>query len=300
MQTGKSFAAYRYFLVPSEQISIFDKVGEERAVAVKQFFARIESDKKISFEVDSRKHIFVFERKIDKHTLVLKFAIEKHETKYRESETGIESVIEPNLPFVYLIFDIKRQLLLIEINTSVFAKIAQAKQKVQKCFEQQFMMYGFEVILEEIIDENTFWSYVEKSNSIHDVTITLNSPNLFSGFLEIGKMLKGIRELYNNTQTTLKVTNKNGPLTGITKENPELVSAVRYSSGGGGEWSLTVKTGGVKRTFRSRNNIKKVNLIPVDEMQVEGSSREINGEIIKALNTVETILTERNGNETNH
>lgn len=297
LQTGRTFAAYRYFLVPLEQLSLFDTAEEQRRDSIAKFFSRIEAEKKVSFEIGDRKHIFAFERKVDKRTVILKFAVEKYETKYKESDTGIDSVIESNLPYVYLIFDIRRQLLLAEINTSVFRELSQEKEKIQKCFELQFMPYGFEVIFEEIIDENTFWSYVEKASSVHDVTIVLNSPNLFQGFLEIGKTLKNIRYLYNNTQTTLSVTNRNAPLTGISKENPELASAVKYSSGGGGEWKLTVKTGGKRRTFRSKNNVKKVNLIPISELPIQESTKELDAEVIKSLNMVDTILPQKIDNE---
>ena len=161
MKAGRTFAAYRYFLIPSEQISIYDTAKEKRREAVEKFFYRAINEKKVSFDIDDRKQVLAFEREITNTVLLFKFGCEKHETKYRESETGIESVVEANLPFVYLIFDIERQLLLLEVNTSVFKNVMQGQNKIQKWFEQAFFQYGFEIIFEEIIDENTFWKYVE-------------------------------------------------------------------------------------------------------------------------------------------
>lgn len=293
MKLGSTFAAYRYFLIPSAQISLYDTAKEKRREAVESFFHKALSEKKISIDIEDRKQVLAFERKVDNEILLFKFGSEKHETKYHESETGIEGVVEKNLPFVYLIFDVRRQLLLVEINTSVFKTPAQTQKKIQVWFERAFFQYGFEIIFEEIIDENTFWKYVEDGAPIYDVTLTLNSPNLFAGFIEIDKALKQIRELYNNTQTTLKVSNKNAPLSGIKKENKELAEAVKYASGGGGEWALTKRTRTGKHTFRSRNRVKKVNLIPVSTLSKEFQRTdvaELNNEIVHALDSIETIL----------
>ena len=290
MKAGRTFAAYRYFLIPSEQISIYDTAKEKRREAVEKFFYRAINEKKVSFDIDDRKQVLAFEREITSTVLLFKFGSEKHETKYRESETGIESVVEANLPFVYLIFDIERQLLLLEMNTSVFKNVMQGQNKIQKWFEQAFFQYGFEIIFEEIIDENTFWKYVEDGSAIYDVTITLNSPNLFTGFIEIGNALKKIRAVYNNTQTTLSVSNKNAPLTGIQKENEELSAAVKYASAGGGEWALTKRTRSGKRTYRSRNKIKKVNVIPVSVLPNKEDLEELDKDILEALESVETIM----------
>ena len=290
MKAGRTFAAYRYFLIPSEQISIYDTAKEKRREAVEKFFYRAINEKKVSFDIDDRKQVLAFEREITNTVLLFKFGSEKHETKYRESETGIESVVEANLPFVYLIFDIERQLLLLEVNTSVFKNVMQGQNKIQKWFEQAFFQYGFEIIFEEIIDENTFWKYVEDGSAIYDGTITLNSPNLFTGFIEIGNALKKIRAVYNNTQTTLSVSNKNAPLTGIQKENEELSAAVKYASAGGGEWALTKRTRSGKRTYRSRNKIKKVNVIPVSVLPNKEDLEELDKDILEALDSVETIM----------
>lgn len=65
-----------------------------------------------------------------------------------------------------MIFDIERQLLLLEMKTSVFRNLAQAQNKLQKWFGQAFFQYGFEIVFEEIIEENTFWQYVESEGFI--------------------------------------------------------------------------------------------------------------------------------------
>lgn len=64
MKAGRTFAAYRYFLIPSEQISIYDTAKEKRREAVEKFFYRAINEKKVSFDIDDRKQVLAFEREI--------------------------------------------------------------------------------------------------------------------------------------------------------------------------------------------------------------------------------------------
>ena len=76
MKESKTFAAYRYFLIQSNQISFYDTVKERRNEAVENFFCRVIKDKKISFDVDDRKQVLAFERKITDTVLLFVFGSE--------------------------------------------------------------------------------------------------------------------------------------------------------------------------------------------------------------------------------
>ena len=54
-----SFGAYRYFIVPNDQISLFDAIEEKRKKAVQNFFSALVEEKKRSWEIKGRKHLFV-------------------------------------------------------------------------------------------------------------------------------------------------------------------------------------------------------------------------------------------------
>ena len=45
-----SFGAFRYFIVPCEQMSLFDTVEEKRATAVNSFFSQLAEMKKRNWE----------------------------------------------------------------------------------------------------------------------------------------------------------------------------------------------------------------------------------------------------------
>lgn len=294
MKSNNTFAAFRFFIVPSEQISFFDTIAEKRQVAVNDFFNNLEREKKISYEINGRKHIFVFNRKIGPNIYICKFSREISKTLYKEGESDIENIIEPDLPFIYLIIDIKRQILLIEIKTSVFQILGTAKKSIKKCFEKAFNIFGFEVLIEEITDEGTFWTFVDASLGVYEVTLKLNSPNLFGGHIDTNEILKEVNQQYNNTDATIKLANEKPKLKSINKENHLLANAIKYISGGAGEWGLTVHTKtSKKKTYRSRHNIKKVNIRAIDPPDDSSKSNE---EILAAIDSVETIL-EKNHEE---
>jgi hypothetical protein len=287
-----SFGAYRYFIVPSEQISFFDTIKEKRQHAVENFFSVLEKEKKRNWEIGGKKHLLVFNRKISEDILVCKFSMETKKTIFKEGKSDIEDITEINYPFIYVIIDIKRQIILIELKTSVFSSLNSAKEKLKECFEQGFELHGFEVLFDEITDSNTFWTFVNNSLGVFEVSLILNSPNLFGGFNNTNDLLKNISKTYNNSQTTIKISSKSAKLKNIKNDNKSLSDAIEYTSGGGGEWAVTVLSKEVTRkTYKSRHNIKKVSIRKLD---VKENKKKSEKDIIQALNSVENVLLEQN------
>ena len=64
-----SFGAYRYFIVPNDQISLFDAIEEKRKKAVQNFFSALVEEKKRSWEIKGRKHLLVFNRQVSSSVL---------------------------------------------------------------------------------------------------------------------------------------------------------------------------------------------------------------------------------------
>lgn len=285
MKKINSFAAYRYFIVPTEQVSIFEILDEKRKYTVVEFFNNLELQKKLIYEIDRRKHYIVYNHRIAENVYICKFCRELNETIYREGDTDIENVTELNLPFVYLIIDIAKQIILVEVKTSVFPSLNTIKNKLQTFFNLSFFQHGFDVFIEEITDEGNFWNYIDSSQGVYEVSLKLNSPNLFGGKIDTNEMLREINNEYNNTQVTFKLYNEKGKLS-LLKNNNALRNALKYISGGAGEWSLTVIFNGLKKKYKSKNNIKKVSIT-----DIESKDDNLTKEIMKTINTVETVLT---------
>ena len=285
-----SFGAFRYFIVPCEQMSLFDTVEEKRATAVNSFFSQLAELKKRNWEIKGKTHLLVCNTKLSEDIFICKFSKETTKTIFKESDDDIENVDEPDYPFIYVIFDTARQIALIELKTSVFSSLNQAKEKLKVCFQKTFTLFGFEVLFEEITDSSTFWNFVSDSYGVYDLTLTLNSPNLFGGFSNTNEMLKTIKETYNNSQTTIKLSSKNPNITNLTQQNTLLNDAIDYASAGGGEWSLTVAAKDKeKRTIKSKHNVRKVSVRKIHPKQ---DQKDIEDDIRKALDRVETLLKE--------
>lgn len=286
-----SFGAYRYFIVPSEQISFFDTVDEKRKNAANIFFSALITEKKKSWEIKGKKHLLVFNRQLSDSIFVCKFSMETKKTIFKEGVADIENIDEVDYPFIYVIIDTQHQIVLLELKTSVFSSLNTSKEKLKRCFEQGFELHGFEVMFEEITDSSTFWTFVGNSIGVYEIAFTLNSPNLFGGYNDTNDMLRQISDTYNNNQTTIKLDSKKAQLVNIKKENRQLKDAVEYASAGGGDWTLVVATKDAKkRTFKSKHNIKKVSVRRID---TEHDKLEIQEEILRALRSVETVLLEK-------
>ena len=285
-----SFGAFRYFIVPCEQMSLFDTIDEKRSIAVNAFFSELVETKKRNWEIRGKKHLLVFNTKLSNDIFICKFSKETTKTIFKESDDDIENVNEPDYPFIYVIFDTTRQIVLIELKTSVFSSLNLAKEKIKRCFQQTFSLFGFEVLFEEITDSSTFWNFVSTSYGVYDLTLTLNSPNLFGGFSNTNDMLKSIKQTYNNTQTTIKLSSPQPALSNLTPQNTLLSDAIDYASAGGGEWSLTVAAqDDGKKTIKSRHNIQKVS---VRKIHPKKDHQELETDIRHALERVETLLKE--------
>lgn len=291
----RSFGVYRYFIVPNEQMSLFDAVEERRKEAVQNFFFSLAEEKKRSWEIKKRKHLLVYNRQISKTVFICKFSMETKRTVFVESDTDIENLPETEYPFIYVIIDTWRQIVLLELNSSVFSSLDTSKEKLNACFENSFSLYGFEVLFEEVTDSDTFWTFVSNSLGVYELAMTLNSPNLFGGFLNTNEMLKQVRDRYNNSKTTIKLTNNKPTLTNINQENESLRDAVEYASGGGGEWSIKVESlSGQRKTHRSKHNIRKVVIRRIDN---EEHQTEVTKEILRTMERVDNIIKEETANE---
>ena len=247
--------------------------------------------KKRSWEIKGRKHLLVCNIKISDDIFICKFSKETTKTIFKEIDDDIENFDETDNPFIYVIFDTTRQIALIELKTSVFPSLNQAKEKLKACFQETFTLSGFEVLFEEITDSSTFWNFVSDADGVYDLTLTLNSPNLFGGFSDTNEMLKAVKKTYNNNQTTIRLSSKTPTLRNLTQQNTLLNDAIDYAAAGGGEWALTVATKDEnKRTIKSKHNVRKVSVRKIHPKQ---DRRGVADDVHKALNSVETLLKEK-------
>jgi hypothetical protein len=287
------FFAYRYFLVPNEQISIFQQQIREKNLLIREVFKELESKNKLSKILGDRKYLLYFYNKISDDIYVCKFAKETHFVKYEEGDIDINNINDSEYPFIYIIVDLSRQIILFEHKPSIFRTPTASKYKFIEWITTDKDMFDYNLKIDEITYEHAFWDYIERSDSIYEIVLNMKSPNLFDGWLEANNFLKMIKELFNNTESEIKLSNEKGKLV-IDKKYFE--TFIRYITGGGGYWRLKAKIQNSISTFRSRQNIKIVNVATDIIENVEKF-----GDIIKdKLNKVEDILDFKKDSENSH
>lgn len=283
MNSNLKFYAFRYFLIANDQISIYHNMIKDKRSIIKDIFIGLEKNNKIIKILEDRKYILCLTDKVSENIYLCKFAKENHFTKFEEKENDIEDIPDYDYPFVYLIIDLYHQIILMQEKSSVFRHIATAKNKLIEWVTQGTEMFDYNFKIDEITHEHLFWNYVDNSEGIFEVNLKMKSPNLFEGWLDSNKLLKKLREIFNNTETNLKLNNENGKLK-IDRE--VLESFIKYITGGGGEWKLKAKFNGIIQTLKSKDCIKIVNM----PKESENNVIEFRNLIVHKLTDVEDIL----------
>jgi hypothetical protein len=282
------FYAYRYFIIPSEVSSIFQMLVHDKDVLINDIFFNLEKSIKMSKIINNRKLILCFNRKIGDSIYILKFAKEKRYTRYEEGDNDIEDTKDSDYPFIYVIVDIKRHVILIQQKSSVYSNVTTAINKLREWLITGNEMYDYQLKIDEITHEHIFWEYVDKSDELYEIFLRMKSPNIFDGFLEANTILKKIREILNNTETNIKFMNEKGKL----QVNRNVFDTfIKYITGGGGEWKLKVLHDGAIKTPKSKDNKKSVLLSHNDENELNASDKMIK----MKLDEVDEIMKEGNG-----
>ena len=282
MSKSSKFYAYRYFVIPNNQIAMFAEYkAEEKNNLIKDIFNKLKKVNRIEHILNNRKNILYATHKFSDDLYLCKFAIEHYITKHEETEDDIKNVKDQDFPYIYILVDLKRQIILFEKNTNVIQKMSTTKNKFENWIKKEINDYDFSFKLEKIVYEYEFWEYVKKSDNIYELNLNLNSPNLFEGLNKANKLLKKINGLFNNTETDVTLENEDGDLV-VEKEN--VGGFIKYTSAGGGSWNLTADYEGKKQTFKSKNdeNAKTCELPKdIEEKISDDLKRQINREIMK-------------------
>lgn len=257
MRRELTFFAYRYFVVPlEEQITLHQLTVENKNQLVVDLFTRIK-EKKYSFSVKNRKYIIYYTKKITDKIHLYKFARETYRTLHQEGDKDLQPLEELDYPFIFLIVDFDKQIVLIQKKTTVFRNVETAKKRIEILINKEVEKFDYCILLEEITYEGVFWEYLEQASEIYELNLKLNSPNLFGAFIDAENFLRKINKYFNNTSTDIKLKNEKGRLK-IIRKNIE--GFIRYITGGGGEWELFGTFNGGSKRIRSKENIKTVNL----------------------------------------
>ncbi|MBF4693972.1 hypothetical protein [Fusibacter ferrireducens] len=256
------FNPYRYFIVPcNDQISIDYISGkypiEKKEQLVIDYFSnlKIEIKEKIIYHNKSY-WIYSIDAFDDRYQL-LKICKEKEIELHEPKERDIEESNVPDFPYVNVLLDTKKQIFLIEHNYLIFEYTGICANIISLFLNEKARFYSYEVTLNPMLVEDDFWASVETFEKINELSMSLNSPNLFEGWLSTNDFLKAIKKKYNNTFSNISLKNKTESLC-IEDKNKELKDAIKYIANGGGRWKMIGIKDQERFTFESEKHIQKI------------------------------------------
>lgn len=276
------FFAFRYFVVESSQISLLND-------GVSPIIKMIEDCKRkrqISINVENRMDILTFEKEYDTNTFLFKFSRDFPITKYVNDDfkKDIIEITESNYPYIYVIIDVKKQIVLLERKTSIYPNATAVKNAFKAFVLTYNYSENYTFSMDEIIELSRFWNIISNSREIFELTLNLKSPNLFGGMLTTNDLLKKTKETYNNDEIEIKFKNSKGKL----KINREIDDAIKYAGSGGGSWKITRKRDDnmKKETLSSKSAIKIVEITGIDNSE----QLRFDNDIIKIIKQIDDIF----------
>lgn len=257
----KSFGCFRYFMVPYEQVSVFQMQAGNRKTLIENIIDNTETALKIEDSNYEEKYKLYLVNKLDSDNYLLKLG--RHAQITRSEDTGDdfeESKLDDH-PYIHIFINTKEQILLLEKKTKVFRTYVSSANALSNYFAKRVDKYGYEFKYEEITLPEKFWNLVDSATSINSVSLTLYSPNLFDGNTSAEMAAKEFEEVTNSTENTLTFRNKHGKLKLIKNK---LKSFIDYISGGGGNWHINASIPNKRKTEFSSKQTTKVVHMPFD------------------------------------
>lgn len=130
---------------------------------------------------------------------------------------------------------------------------------METCFNDYAKEYHYEVTVESVNEQDSFWKMVNNFETIKMVNFKFNSPNFFDGLIDFNKITKLLKDKFNNTKTNLILKNDNDRLT-LNRNQEEIIEMLDYIDQGGGSWTASVIEDDKKVTKQSNQYAKKVYL----------------------------------------
>jgi len=270
---------YRYFIIPSDNQYHINHIDGKYSIKnkkqlIKDVFNKLAEIKKYRLTYKSKSYLIYYISEFKERYLLLKIGREKNREIHREAEEDIDDVQILDYPYVYIIVDQEKQILLIEHSTQVFKSTEICTRIIQHFFQKFASEYFYEIIMNPMLIEDKFWEAINTFDSLSELEIKLESPNLFEGIKITTEFLNKIKEKYNNTETKIKLKNTQNSLT-ISRDNEELESAIKYIRNGGGEWTITGKIDSKKDIAKSIEHLQLITCEDDIQLAFENNSSVI-------------------------
>ncbi len=250
------FYSYRMSLVKVN--TLFNTNSKTKEELFGDVLKNVISEKKVTFLGDGKKYFIYFDKELEKGVFSYELAKEESIKIPIEGSVTVEEDLITRTPFVYVIIDQNRQIILIQDKGTVFSDPNIARGKLEYFFTRALKDYFITTYLEPITDNKDFWKEVEQAESITELDITFVAPNMFRGRHKAEDLVREVYEDFNITEFDVKLKSKTGNLR-LMKEN--LASFIKLVADGAGKFKLKTKRKGRKskiETFRSDVNTQSM------------------------------------------
>lgn len=256
MKEKKSpFYAYRYLVTPINNLgSIFHELNKPKEELMRDIVNSLNENSKTEWLKGNKRYlIYGFQKKSD--FVILKYARESNEKIYIEGDDDIEIKGIKETKYVYLIIDIKHQIILIERNTTVFNSVRSATNILSEYFREKMHIFDYVVNIYPLASKRSFWNYVEEADEIYELNLLLNAPNMpFLGDADTRSVLQKIKDTTNNEEFEIGLRNREGSLK-IIQET--LGTWINYIREVGGNYVIKFKKNGVEERKTSYDDTAK-------------------------------------------
>lgn len=155
------------------------------------------------------------------------------------------------------IWDQSEQLLLMQIDKSIFRNAEAASRSIEKLLKPFLAIHQLELQIYPKVSEESFWLSSEKLDDIQEIRFELATPNIFGSTKEeTRELLSAARDDTNATSVTTILKNPKGNI--HLKRRGTIMRALDWIKDGGGRWMLkgTSPYTGRKMTIQSGESAK--------------------------------------------
>jgi hypothetical protein len=140
-------------------------------------------------------------------------------------------------PYVHFLWDRSHQLILLEVNTSVFRNYESLIRLIEIHLNKLLDDYEYTVYIEPLTEKANFWNMVSSFERLYDVTFEMHMPNFLGRTQEDMKEMLNHYRPYNVTTLTNKLSNNLGKLK-ISPNDESLNLILEWITKGAGIWKL--------------------------------------------------------------
>lgn len=265
-----AYYSYRIFLIETSPSQL--ELHTERVKKEQRFrfvFDLLETEHKIHFNDYGTECILTHFKKINTDISIWQLGKKQVYTKPVEGSEIIETIDDIRFPFIFLIFHKKKQIVFIQLNTSVFQELDSVKNRLERFLSNQMSGGFIDVKLSEISDNKEFWTKIEDLDAVTEVEFDYNPPNFFGAEKQFDKLVNNVHKESSFDKFKIILQNKYRGLKFQAQTFGETIS--RLSSGAG---SYVVKgfKNGIEQTIKSftvpfRKNIDDIENYPEEKIE---------------------------------